>query len=198
MTAMSLAELLEALAQRDAALYVQGGVLKYRGPKRPPNDPLRGVIAAHRDELVRQLTPAPSEPPPSSNVNRGVLMTLGSAYGYPCIQLTPAIAIPAGHVNWRAFTRSARADMLWLAVRAARSTWPAEPMIRDLLYAAPAEKPLRPTPLAHSLPHLSGKSSLPGTRAHQAASFGWTSQPGSTGVAGLYRSQPGVQLDSTP
>jgi hypothetical protein len=45
-------ELLQTLRDRDAVLYVEDGRLKYKGPRRAPDDPIRAAIDVHRAELI--------------------------------------------------------------------------------------------------------------------------------------------------
>jgi hypothetical protein len=97
MTTMSPSNLLATLARREAELYVEAGTLKYRGPKRPPDDPIRPAIRAHRGELVRMLTQwSATEPPAGSVINVGVFMTLGAEYGYPPLPLKRGMSISTG------------------------------------------------------------------------------------------------------
>ena len=49
---MTVDELLQVLRERDAVLYVDAGRLKYKGPRRAPDDPIRAAIDAHRAELI--------------------------------------------------------------------------------------------------------------------------------------------------
>ena len=59
---MTINELLDALCDRDATLYVDGGgALRYLGPKLAADDPLRAAIAEHRAMLVELFTYAPGE-----------------------------------------------------------------------------------------------------------------------------------------
>ncbi len=107
----------------------------------PPCEPV-----ATRREPVDEVASSASLPA-GAIPNPGMLMTLGARYGYPRLPLKQAVAIAAGYTAWRAFTRGARTDMLWLAFRAACSTWPAEPMINDLLYREPTEEPAPAPPI---------------------------------------------------
>jgi hypothetical protein len=57
---MTIAELLDALRNRDAVLYLDGdGTLKYHGPRLGPDDPIRLAIARWRPELIEIFTYAP-------------------------------------------------------------------------------------------------------------------------------------------
>jgi hypothetical protein len=58
---MTVDQLLQALSDRHAVLYVEDGRLKYAGPKRPPGDPIRAAIQEHRAELVALFSPARPE-----------------------------------------------------------------------------------------------------------------------------------------
>jgi hypothetical protein len=57
---MNVEDILQVLQERGAVLYVEAGRLRFRGPKRPPGDPLRTAIAKHRDELVALFSPTVS------------------------------------------------------------------------------------------------------------------------------------------
>jgi hypothetical protein len=55
---VTIDDLLANLRARDACLYVEGGQLKYAGPRLAPDHPLRAAIAEHRDELIVMFAPA--------------------------------------------------------------------------------------------------------------------------------------------
>lgn len=57
---MTIDELLGALRDRDAFLYVEAGALRYGGPRLAPDDPIRAAIAEHRPLLVELFTYAPA------------------------------------------------------------------------------------------------------------------------------------------
>lgn len=55
---MTVDVILQALRDRNAVLYIEGGRLKYAGPKRAPDDPLRTAIDEHRAELITLFSPS--------------------------------------------------------------------------------------------------------------------------------------------
>ncbi len=60
---MTPLELVEALATKGVQLYVEGGALKYRGPKSALTPETLARLKAHKAEVIAHLRPAP-EPPP--------------------------------------------------------------------------------------------------------------------------------------
>jgi hypothetical protein len=56
---MTLDDVFQRLRDLDAGLYVEGGQLKYAGPKLAADDPLRAGIAEYRAILIEMLTYTP-------------------------------------------------------------------------------------------------------------------------------------------
>jgi len=76
---MTVAELLQTLRERAAVLYVEDGRLKYTGPKRAPDDPIRAAIQEHRAELIAMFAP----PRPAGWSDRLGRETLEPVPGHP-------------------------------------------------------------------------------------------------------------------
>lgn len=80
---MIVEEILCALRERNAVLYVEGDRLKYRGLKRAPDDPIRAAIQEHRSELIALFSvPLPATRPAGWS-DRLQRVTLESVAGHP-------------------------------------------------------------------------------------------------------------------
>lgn len=138
---MTVDEILAILRERDAVLYVEDGRLRYRGPRRAPDDTIRAGIDEHRAELITMFSVAPTKGPApapfGARVNPGMLITLGQHHGYPRLPLRPGISIAEGYAAWRTFTFTVSVDMLVLAAQSSRTIWSDDPMTSDLYHVEP-------------------------------------------------------------
>ena len=60
---MTPLELVEALTIKGVQLYVEGGALKYRGPKSALTPETLARLKAHKAEVIAHLRPTPEAPP---------------------------------------------------------------------------------------------------------------------------------------
>ena len=59
MIVLAIDQLVRLVLERGVDVRLVDGSLRYRGPRLAPGDPLAVALAAHCDELIRLLTPAP-------------------------------------------------------------------------------------------------------------------------------------------